>query len=378
MNSYIYLDHAATTPVAPEVVQAMHEALAQHFGNPSSSHSLGIEAAAAILKARRTLAGLLDCSPEEIFFTGGGSEADNLALFGAAYAGRKKSLVVSAIEHPAVIEAARELERRGFSLSIAPVDRHGLVIEDRLLELVSDDTFLVSIMAANNEIGTVQPVKQLARAVKRKAPEALFHTDAVQFFGKERLSLADGALDLVSLAAHKINGPKGVGALVVKKGTKIRALVHGGGQEQGLRAGTENTPGIVGFAEAAALMFRSFDADCSHVETVMAGIRGILEQGIPGLVVNGHPEHRLPNILSIGVPGIKSQNMVNFLEDEGVIVSAGSACHSTRTKRSPVIEAIGLPPEYATIRISASRYTDPAEAEAAAHRIVAVVCKLRG
>lgn len=378
MNGPIYLDNAATTPLAPEVLSAMTRAMERLYGNPSSSHSAGVEASAAVTRARKGLAALLDCSPDEIFFTGGGSEADNWALFGSAYPNRRRSLVVSAIEHPAVLEAANELNARGFHVDVAPVDKYGVVEPHQLLHLVHDDTFLVSVMAANNEIGTIQQVEELARHVKRKAPEALFHTDAVQYFGKERLSLADGVLDLASLAAHKIHGPKGVGALYVRKGVKLKPLIHGGGQESGLRSGTENVPGIVGFVEAAQLMFRNFDTDRAHVVKIISAIRSILEQGISGLTVNGHPDQRLPNILSVAVSGIKSQNLVNFLDDDGVIVSAGSACHSTRTRRSHVIEAIGLPPEFASIRISASRYTLEDEAQEAARRIVAVVQKLRG
>jgi cysteine desulfurase len=377
MSSLIYLDNAATTPLAPEVLATMQSALERLYGNPSSSHSLGIDASSSLVRSRKAIAGFLDCRPEEVVFTGGGSEADNLALFGTAYASRKRSIVVSAIEHPAVLEAANELAARGWNVSVVPVDRQGMVDAAALVDSVGPDTALVSVMAANNEIGTVQPVKDLARAVKRKAPEALFHTDAVQYFGKVPLSLADGVLDLVSIAAHKIHGPKGVGALYARKGVRIRPLVFGGGQEAGQRSGTENVAGIAGFAKAAELMFSALETDSCHLSALVAAIRQALEAGIPGLLVNGHPESRLPNVLSVSLAGLKSQNLVNFLDDEGVIVSAGSACHSTRTRRSHVVEAIGLPPEYATMRISPSRYTRMADAMEAAARIVRVVEKLR-
>lgn len=378
MSDYTYLDNAATTPVAPEAVEAILRHYTAGYGNPSSSHSLGVEAHKAVDHARQTLAGILNCGPAELVFTGGGSEANNLAIVGAAQRTRKRTLVVSAIEHPAVLETGRALEQQGFTLKIAPVDSQGLVEVDRLVELVDDDTFLVSVMVANNEIGTIQPVKRLARMVKKKNPDTLFHTDAVQFFAKQPLSLADGALDMVSMAAHKIHGPKGIGALYVKKGTKLSPIVHGGGQEGGFRSGTENVPGIVGFVTAAKLLVDHMPQDEERIADCMNRIRSVLEEKLDGIRVNGHPDHRIPNVLSIGVRDIKSQNLLHFLEDEGVVVSAGSACHSTRTRRSHVIEAIGLPPEYATIRISASRYTDPDEAQDAAHRMVEVISRLRG
>jgi cysteine desulfurase len=378
MSDYTYLDNAATTPVAPEAVEAILRHYTAGYGNPSSSHSLGVEAHKAVDSARQTLAGILNCGPAELVFTGGGSEANNLAIVGAAQRTRKRTIIVSAIEHPAVLETGRALEQQGFTLQIAPVDNHGLVEVDRLVELVDEDTFLVSIMAANNEIGTIQPVKRLARMVKKQNPDVLFHTDAVQFFAKQPLSLADGALDMVSMAAHKIHGPKGIGALYVKKGTKLSPIVHGGGQEGGFRSGTENVPGIVGFVTAAKLLVDHMSQDEERIADCMDRIRSVLEEKLDGILVNGHPDHRLPNVLSIGVRDIKSQNLLHFLEDEGVVVSAGSACHSTRTRRSHVIEAIGLPPEYATIRISASRYTDPDEAQDAAQRMVEVISRLRG
>jgi len=377
MDDFIYLDNAATTPLAPEAAEAMAACQATIFGNPSSSHSLGVEAAAALEKSRRKLASILVCNPDELVFTSSGTEADNLALFGAAYASRRKSFVISAVEHPAVLETADELVQRGFEVRRAPVDSRGVVLVDELVELVDEDTFLVSVMYANNEVGTVQPVKRLARAVKKKNPEALFHCDAVQAFTREPISLADGALDLLSLSAHKLHGPRGAGALYVKKGTKLRPLICGGGQEKGLRSGTENVVAIAGFAAAAELAHRAREADNARIRKCMATLGRIVTDNLDGVIINGHPEDGLAEILSLGTAGLKSQNLLHFLEDEGVIVSAGSACHSTRTKRSHVIEAMGVSPDYAVIRISASRYTTMEEAEEAGHIIVAVVNKLR-
>lgn len=376
MSRLIYLDNAATTRVAPEVVEAVVRHYDTDYGNPSSSHDLGIAAANAVATARKTLATLWGSRPEEVVFTGGGSEANNLAIFGAAGATRKRGLVVSAIEHPAVLEAARELVNRGFNLAIAPVDKHGIVIENELLDLVDGDTFLVSVMSANNEIGTVQPIRRLARLVKRKVPEVLFHTDAVQFFGKVEVDLADGAIDLLSIAGHKIHAPKGVGALYVRKGTHLRPLIWGGGQERGLRAGTENVPGIVGLIAAASLMCKHMDKHREAAHEVIGTIQTALAKAIPNLLVNGHPEARLPNLLSVSIPGIKSQNLVHFLEAEGVIVSAGSACHSTASKVSHVLQAIGRTGDEATLRISASMFNSVEEANAAAAIIVSVAEKL--
>jgi len=379
MGNAIYLDNAATTRVAPQVLEQIVDCYETDFGNPSSSHSFGLDAAELVGRSRRTLARLLSCRPEELVFTSGGSEANNLAIFGAAQATRKRRLVVSAIEHPAVLEAARELENRGFSVGVAPVDSFGIVDEERLLELVDDDTFLVSVMHANNEIGTVQPVERLARLVKRKGPEILFHTDAVQYFGKEKLDLADGAIDLLSIAGHKFHGPKGVGALYVRSGLRLKPLVWGGGQEGGLRAGTENVPGVVGLARAATLMCDNLEANRLKMARVIGIIADALKEAVPGIIFNGHPEHRLPNILNVSIPGLSSQNLMTFLEEEGVIVSAGSACHSTASKVSHVLRAIGQGggESMATIRVSASIFNTVEEGAEAAHSIVSVIARLQ-
>lgn len=245
------------------------------------------------------------------------------------------------------------------------------------MELVDDDTFLVSVMYASNEVGSLQPVRRLAKAVKKKSPGVLFHSDAVQALGKEDISLADGALDLLTISSHKIHGPRGAGALYAKKGTKLKPLICGGGQEQGLRSGTENVVALAGFAAAAELLVRTRKADRIRTRKITAALRRIISDNLDGVVFNGHRENCLSEIISLGTVGLKSQNLLHFLEDEGVIVSAGSACHSTRTKRSHVIDAMGVSPDYAVIRISVSRYTTMEEADEAGRIIVRVVNKLR-
>lgn len=376
--SWIYLDNAATTPPFPEVLEVMSQTAREVFGNPSSSHKLGLEAAEALKRHRGTLAAVLKCRTEELVFTGGGSEADNLAIFGAAGASRRRTIVVSAVEHSAVYHSARELERRGYVMKVAPVDRQGRVDEERLVELVDDDTFLVSVMWANNEIGTIQPVKQLARAVKRKNPETLVHSDAVQALGKTPVELADGALDLVAFGAHKLHGPRGVGALWVKRGVRLVPHIFGGGQESGIRAGTENLAGIAGFAQAAVMMQKGYVRNVAH----MSGLRELLWQGIsqqvPYALRNGDVEGSLPNILSVSFPRVAAQNLMTFLEAERVIVSAGSACHSHTAKQSRVLDAIGVPLEHATLRLSVSHLTTQDECLKAVERLIRVLRKLRG
>ncbi len=377
MPSMIYLDNAATTRVAPEVVRVMQRCFEEDYANPSSSHEPGLAAARHVEAARKSLADVLICRKEELVFTSGGTEADNLALFGAASRTRKRTLVVSAIEHPAVLQAARQLVQKGYTLKVAPVDSTGRVDEEALHSLVDDDTFIVSIMAANNEIGTIQDIHRLARQVKKGHPGLLFHTDAVQFFCKEPLELADSAVDLVAVAGHKIHAPKGVGALFVRKGCELSPQIFGGGQEQGLRSGTENVPGIAGLAAAADLLHGQRRQLSTRIRELTDGIRDRLTAEIPDLRVNGHPEHRLAGILSVSVRGILSQNLMLHLEKEGIVVSAGSACHSQSEKGSHVLQAIGLPEHYATIRISASIFNTQEEADHAGRIIAQVVARLR-
>jgi len=376
MTDRIYLDNAATTPVAPEVLEAMNRLHAVDFANASSSHEAGAAAQKCVKESRKTLANCLACKPEEIVFTSGGSEANNLAIFGTARASRRRKIVVSAIEHPSVLEPARELAARGFELTTLPVDQQGLVDDKALANAVDDDTFLVSIIHANNEIGTVQDINRLASLVKRADRKVLFHTDAVQSFAHMDISLAGSPIDLLTLSAHKFHGPKGTGALFVRKGTKLRPLIFGGSQEAGRRAGTSNVPALAGMAMAAELMHADVEKHRALLRQITDSMTAILLQEIPDIIVNGPPQARLPGMLSVSFPGVKAQNLMHFADDAGVVVSAGAACRSTSTKPSPVMTAIGRAPSYGTLRISPSIYTTHGQAEKAARRIAAAARRL--
>lgn len=377
MTDPIYFDNAASTRLHPAAGAAMTPTWRQSYANPSAGHLAGAKAEKLVEEQRRGMAALLGVEPKEVVFTSGGSEADNLALFGTALAARKGRIIVSAIEHPAVLEAAKELGQRGFDVHFAPVDMDGLVEAESLLELVNQETILVSIIHGNNEIGTLQPIEELARRVKKKSPRTRFHSDAVQTFGHIPLHLAGSAIDLLSLSAHKFHGPKGVGALIVRNGTRLKPLIYGGSQEDGRRAGTTNVPGIVGMYAAAQVMHEMQDQHNELLTAIIRHLQAKLETGVAGVVFNGHRTQRLPGLLSVSVPGIKSQNLMIFLEDAGVLVSAGAACKSTSVKQSHVLEAIGRRPSFATVRISAGTDNTIQDAEEAADRFISVVNRLR-
>jgi len=349
----VYLDHNATTPVTPEVFEAMAPYLRGSFGNPSSIHRVGTAARDAVEAARRSVAQVLGCTARRIVFTGGGSEADSLAILGVAERSERRHLITSAVEHPAVLEACRALARRGFELTVLPVDDGGRVEPEALPTAIRPDTALVSIMLANNELGTVQPVRELAEIAH--AAGVLFHCDAVQALGKIPLDVEELGVDLLSVSAHKIYGPKGVGALYVRRGIELEPRVYGGHQEQGLRAGTENVPGIVGFGAACRLVRRALET--GEMDRV-ARLRDRLEAGIlelgPGARVNGDPEHRTPNTTSLTLPGIRGESLVLFLDRRGVFFSSGSACKSGNPDPSHVLLAAGLSSDEAhcTVRLS--------------------------
>ncbi len=377
MADTIYFDNAASTRLHPAALAAMEPTWQQLYANPSAGHLAGAEVEKLVDERRREMAALLGVAPKEVVFTSGGSESDNMALFGTALAARKGRIIVSAIEHPAVLEPARELEQRGFDVKFAPVDLEGLIEPEALLELVTEETILVSIIHGNNEIGTVQPVEELARRVKRKNERTRFHTDAVQTFGHLPLSLAGSAIDLLSLSAHKFHGPKGVGALIARNETRLKPVIYGGLQEEGRRAGTLNVPAIVGMSAAAQVMHQNRAEHNELLTAISERLQAKLQSGVAGVLFNGHPEARLPGLLSVSVPGIKSQNLMIFLEDSGVLVSAGAACKSTSVKQSHVLEAIGRRPNFATVRISAGIDNTIEEADQAADRFITVVNRLR-
>ena len=344
----IYLDHNATTPVAPEVRDAMLPFLGDDCGNPSSIHGTGNRAKTALEAARRVVAQALNCTARRIIFTGGGSEADNLAIMGVARAsdGSRRHLIVSSVEHPAVLAPFRALAAAGYELTVLPVNRDGLVEPAQLEQVIRPDTLLVSVMLANNETGAIQPVAELARISHRFG--ALFHCDAVQGFGKLQLDVEELGVDLLAVSAHKLHGPKGVGALYVGKEVPLEPLIMGGGQERGLRAGTENVPGIAGFAKAVELSLKRLYGDES---ARVARLRDRLEAGItavlPGSRRNGPQFQRLPNTLSMTLPEIRGESLVLLLDRKGIAFSSGSACKSGNPDPSHALLAMGLTPQEA-------------------------------
>ena len=361
MNSRIYFDHSATTPLDPRVLDAMAPCLGGAFGNPSSQHQEGRIAREAVEKARAQVAALIGAEPEEIIFTASGTEADNLALIGAVRAsGQPGHVVTSSIEHAAIVETCRFLAASGTQITHLPVDRDGIVKPDALLRALQSNVTLVSIMAANNVVGTLQPIEELAHLTKLHGVP--FHTDAVQAGGKIPLDVNRLNLDLLSLSAHKLHGPKGIGALYVRKGMNLSPIVFGGGQESGLRSATENVAGIVGFGVAAAIAGEELGRESVRLVELRERIVRELSQRLPHSYVFGHPIQRLPGHLSIGFRGSEQEvgTILAALDSEGIAVSAGSACSAQHTgEPSHVLLAMGFDPERARglIRISLGRFS---------------------
>jgi len=345
MNS-IYFDHAATTPMHPAAIEAYVEAASAGPSNPSSLHAPGRAARERISAARDAIAELLGCSPAEIVFTGSGTESDNSALFGAARAQRERGrtgIVTTAVEHHAVLNACRLLEAEGFELTVLPVDEYGRVSLEDAEAAIGDDTAVVSVMAGNNETGTLQPIAEIGELARRR--KALMHVDAVQAFGYLPLNLRELPIDLLSVSAHKINGPQGVGLLYVRRGTPWLPLLHGGSQERSRRAGTENVAGIAAFAAAANVALKERADRWERAESMRAeALRQLSAQlGPERYVVNGHPDDRLPHVLNVSFPGISSESMLMNLDLAGIAASGGSACNSGSLKPSHVLEAMNLP-----------------------------------
>lgn len=375
----IYLDYAATTPVHPDVVAAMSEYFSDKFGNPSSIHSRGLEAKAVVEKTRQEMARMIGARPEEIIFTSGGSEADNFAVKGVAYARREKGghLITCAIEHHAVLETCQYMEQNGFPLTVLPVDQYGLVDPDQVKKAITDRTVLVSIMHANNEVGTVEPIAEIGRICRERG--VYFHTDAVQTFGALDINVDELNVDLLSLSAHKFYGPKGVGLLYLRRGTRIVPLIHGGGQEWHKRASTHNVPGIVGMGKAAELALREMPERVSHSTRLRDRlIKGLLEK-IPDIRLNGHPEKRLPNNCSLIVKYVEGEAMLIKLDSLGIETSTGSACSSGTSEPSHVIVGIGTPPEecHGSLRMSVGRLTTEADIDYVLDQMPRVVADLR-
>ena len=341
----IYLDHNATTPVGPRVVDAVTGVLRDQFGNASSVHTFGQAAKSCVDDARSAVATLLGGRPQEIVFTSGGTEADNLAIRGVADAHvstSRRHLIASAIEHEAVLNTFKALARRGWTTSLLPVDSTGIVDPAALESAITDDTALVSVMHANNEIGTIQPIPELAAIANRHG--ALFHSDAVQSVGKVPVAVDDLHVDLLSLSGHKFNGPKGIGALWVRRGSRLTATATGGRQERNRRAGTENVPGIVGLGEAARLATEKLATEDARVGLLRDRLEAGILTVVPGTVVNGDCEHRVPNTTNISFDRVEAESLLIALDLEGIAVSTGSACSSGALEPSHVLRAMGFSP----------------------------------
>ncbi len=374
----IYLDNNATTPLDPAVSERMCAFMREHFGNPSSLYPIGRKVKELIQQARETVASYLGAARSEVFFTGSGTEADNFALLGILDASpERKELIVSAIEHPAVIETARYLERRGHKVTFVPVDSTGLIDLDFLREAITPRTGLVSVMHVNNELGTVQPIEQAAALARSRG--ILFHTDAVQSFGKLDFKVDKLGVDLLSVAAHKVYGPKGVGALYIRKGVDIRPFVHGGHQERSLRAGTENTYGLIGFGEAVRVLEARHKKDDERIDRLARALKKGIEGSIPRVKFNGHPERRVANTLNFAFPGLEAESILLALATKDICVSTGSACSSESEEVSHVLTAIGLRPEVARscIRFSLGRFNTEEDVEQTLKVLPEIVDRLR-
>lgn len=349
----VYFDHNATTPVDPRVLNAMLPYFTEHFGNASCLYSYGVDASYAVEKARLRLARLIGSSPEEIVFTSGGAEADNMALKGAFLATGKRRVVTTAIEHPAVLRTCQFMESyMGCEVVYLPVDREGRVDPRDVEAAITNDTALVSVMTANNEIGAIEPIAEIANAVKRRG--ALFHTDAVQAVGKIPIHVDELGVDMLSISAHKFYGPKGVGALYVRNGTPLLSLIQGGNHESGLRAGTENVTGIVGLGEAAVIASKETVKQADSVERMRERLWNRVVDLDMEIVRNSPARDALPGVLNISLPGIDARELIRAMDEEGFCVAAGSACSTGNPTPSYVLRAIGLPEQIAaaSIRIS--------------------------
>ncbi|NPV04348.1 MAG: cysteine desulfurase [Syntrophaceae bacterium] len=373
----IYLDYNATTPIDPEVAAAMLPCIREHFGNPSSAHVYGVEARRIVEEARGQVASLLGCRPGEVLFTSGGTESNNHAVKGAARALRRRGnhIVTSAVEHPAVMEVCHALSAEGFEVSVIPVDATGLVDLAALERAIGDRTVLVSVMHANNEVGTIQPVAEIARLARRRG--VLVHTDAAQSVGKIPVDAADLGVDLLTVAGHKLYAPKGVGALYIREGVHLETFMHGAGHEAGRRAGTENVIGIAGLGAACEAARRDLDGNRERMRKTRDRLQDGLLRAVEGVRVNGHPEQRLPNTLSVSFRGLDAGALLAAME--GLAASAGAACHGASVEVSRTLRAMAVPLEWArgTIRLSTGKYTTEDEIDRAVEIIAGAVQQLR-
>jgi cysteine desulfurase len=377
MTHLIYMDHSATTPVDPEVTEAMLPYFSEKFGNPSSLYTIGRQARKAIEESRQKVADLIGAKKEEIIFTGSGTESDNLAIKGFAYKNRKKGdhIITSSIEHHAVLNTCKYLEMQGFKVTYLPVSKEGLVSPSDIEKAITSNTLLITIMHANNEIGTIQPIEEIGKIAKEK--NIPFHTDAVQTAGKLQINVDSLGVNMLSISSHKFYGPKGVGALYLRKGTLVEPLIHGGGHERNIRSSTENVPGIVGFGKAAELAKEGLQEVEKIAKLRNSLIKGLLE--IKDSYLNGHLTKRLPDNVNIRFSYIEGESMILNLDMKGVAASTGSACSSTSLEPSHVLMAIGLKPEEAhgSLRLTLGRNNTQEDVDYVVSVLPEIVNKLR-
>lgn len=379
MKKLIYLDNAATTKTAQEAVDAMLPYFTEYYGNASSIYSLGAESKKAMTEAREEIAGSIGASAQEIYFTAGGSESDNWALVATAeaYESKGKHIITSKIEHHAILHTCEYLEKRGFSITYIDVDENGVLKLDELKKAIRPDTILISVMFANNEIGTIQPIKEIGEIAREHG--ILFHTDAVQAYGHVQTRVDELPIDMMSASGHKINGPKGIGFLYIRKGVKIRSFVHGGAQERSRRAGTENIPGIVGLAAAVKKNFANMEERTRKETELRDYLIERIEKEIPYCRLNGHRTDRLPNNVNFSFQFIEGESLLIMLDMKGICASSGSACTSGSLDPSHVLLAIGLPHEIAhgSLRMTLSEENTKEEIDFVADELKGIVERLR-
>lgn len=376
----IYLDNSATTKPFDSVVSLMSKIYTECYGNPSSRHNKGLEADNYIRYAKEIIAKSLKVSEKEILFTSGGTESDNTALIGIARAAKRRGnhIITSSIEHPAILETCKYLESEGYRVTYLPVSKDGVVNVEDVKKALCEDTILVSIMYVNNEIGSVMPICEIGKIIKEYNDKIIFHTDAVQAYGKYKINPKKLNVDLMSVSAHKIHGPKGVGFLYIKDGTRILPYIYGGGQQLGLRSGTENVPGIAGMAKAVEEIYSDFDNDIE----LLYELRNRLVDGllsIDEVMINGSKDNVAPHIVSLSVKNVRAEVLLHALEEKGIYVSSGSACASNKNTTSDTLQAIGLPKEYmdSTIRLSMSVFTTKEEIDEVVEAVKEAVPELR-